>query len=35
MADFFRDVDVLLMPVAPMAAIPHDHSEPFTDRVIA
>ena len=23
------------MPVAPMAAIPHDHSEPFTDRVIA
>jgi amidase len=34
MADYFRDVDVLLMPVAPVAAIPHDHSEPFTDRVI-
>ncbi len=34
MADFFRDVDVLLMPVAPVAAIPHDHSEPFTDRTI-
>jgi amidase len=34
MADFFRDVDVLLMPVAVVAAIPHDHSEPFADRVI-
>jgi amidase len=34
MADFFRDVDVLLMPVTVVPAIPHDHSEPFTDRVI-
>jgi len=34
MADFFRDVDALLMPVTIVPAIPHDHSEPFTDRVI-
>src|SRR5262249_12603194 len=34
MAGFFRDVDALLMPVAVVPAIPHDHSEPFTDRVI-
>ncbi len=34
MADFFRDVDALLMPVAVVPAIPHDHSEPFTDRLI-
>ena len=34
MADFFRDVDALLMPVTVVPAIPHDHSEPFTDRVI-
>ena len=32
--DFFRDVDALLMPVTVVPAIPHDHSEPFTDRVI-
>jgi amidase len=34
MADFFRDVDALLMPVTVVPAIPHDHSEPFTERVI-
>ena len=34
MADFFRDVDALLMPVAIVPAIPHDHSEPFPERVI-
>ena len=34
MAEFFRDVDVLLMPVTVVPAIPHDHSEPFTERVI-
>ncbi len=34
MADFFRDVDALLMPVTVVPAIPHDHSAPFTDRVI-
>ena len=34
MAEFFRDVDALLMPVAVVPAIPHDHSEPFADRVI-
>ncbi len=35
MAEFFADVDALVMPVAMVAAIPHDHSEPFTERVIA
>src|SRR5262249_45562936 len=35
MAAFFRDVDALLMPVTVVPAIPHDHSEPFTDRVIS
>ncbi len=34
MADFFRGFDVLLMPVTVVPAILHDHSEPFTDRVI-
>jgi amidase len=34
MADFFVGVDALLMPVAMMPAIPHDHSEPFPQRVI-
>ncbi len=33
-ADFFRDVDVLLMPIVPVPAIPHDHSEPFPARTI-
>jgi amidase len=33
-ADFFREVDVLLMPIVPVPAIPHDHSEPFTQRTI-
>ncbi len=34
-AEFFRDVDVLLMPIVPTAAIPHDHSEPFPARTIS
>ncbi|HEY6649214.1 MAG TPA: amidase [Mycobacterium sp.] len=34
MAEYFRDVDALLMPVAVVPAIPHDHREPFADRVI-
>jgi amidase len=33
-ASCFRDVDALLMPVVPVAAIPHDHSEPFPMRTI-
>jgi amidase len=33
-ANYFRDVDALLMPVAVVPAIPHDQSEPFADRVI-
>jgi amidase len=34
MAAFFRDTDALLMPVTVVPPIPHDLSEPFTDRVI-
>jgi len=34
MGEFFSDVDALLMPVAMVPAIPHDHSEPFPERVI-
>jgi amidase len=33
-ADFFRAVDALLMPVAVVPAIPHDHSEPVASRQI-
>jgi amidase len=34
MAEYFAGVDALLMPVAMVPAIPHDHSEPFPERVI-
>lgn len=34
MAEYFTGVDALLMPVAMVPAIPHDHSEPFPNRVI-
>jgi amidase len=34
MADFFRDVDALLMPVAVVPAIPHDHRKPLAGREI-
>jgi hypothetical protein len=34
MADYFGDVDGLLMPVAVVPAIPHDQSEPFAKRMI-
>jgi len=33
-ADFFRDFDVLLCPVTPIPALPHDHSEPIGARTI-
>lgn len=33
-AEFFRDVDALLMPVAVVPAIAHDHCEPFIGRTI-
>ncbi len=33
-ADFFRDHDVLLCPVAPTTAFPHDH-RPFAERRLA
>jgi amidase len=33
-ADFFRAADALLMPVAVVPAIPHDHSEPVASRQI-
>lgn len=34
-AEFFRDYDVLLCPVLPVPAIPHDHSEAIGERTIA
>ena len=33
-ADFFTDHDVLLAPISPTVAIPHDHSHPATERTI-
>jgi amidase len=33
-AEFFRHYDVLLCPVVPTAAIPHDHSEPQFARTL-
>jgi len=32
MARFFQNHDAILMPVAPVTAFPHDHSEPFFAR---
>lgn len=32
MAQFFQDYDAILMPVTPVVAFPHDHSEPFLAR---
>jgi amidase len=34
LADFFREVDILLTPVLPVPAIPHDHSEPMDARTV-
>jgi len=34
MAGFFERFDVLLLPVTPVAAIPHDHSDPLALRTI-
>jgi amidase len=34
MASFFQDIDVLLMPVAPVTAIPHDHNPNIIRRKI-
>ncbi len=34
MAEFFQEFDLLLMPVNPVAAIPHDPSEPMLGRRI-
>jgi amidase len=33
-AEFFRNYDVLLCPITPTAAIPHDHSEPMMARTL-
>ena len=33
-AEFFKTHDALLMPVVPVAAIPHDHTEPVSGRTI-
>lgn len=35
MRDYFSQVDALLMPVAMVPAIAHDHLEPMADRVLA
>lgn len=32
MTTFFQNYDAILMPVAPVVAFPHDHSEPFLER---
>ncbi len=32
--EFFAEWDVILMPVQPVPAIPHDHSQPFGGRTI-
>lgn len=32
--DFFTEVDAVLMPTLPTAAIPHDHTEPMGQRTI-
>jgi amidase len=34
MAEFFRDYDAILLPVGPVTAFPHDHSEPFFARTL-
>lgn len=33
-AEFFKNYDVLLCPITPTAAIPHDHSEPMIARTL-
>jgi amidase len=33
-AEFFKNYDVLLCPITPTAAIPHDHSEPMSARTV-
>lgn len=35
MADFFHSYDVVLSPVSPVPAIPHDHREPLWDRSLS
>ncbi len=32
--EFFRDHDILLAPISPTVAIPHDHRHPMSDRII-
>jgi amidase len=34
MAAFFGSYDAIIMPITPVTAFKHDHSEPFTDRQI-
>lgn len=33
-AEFFQDYDVLLCPISPVTAFPHDHSEPVFERTL-
>ena len=35
LAEFFKDYDAIVMPISPVAAFQHDHSEPFNARVLA
>ena len=34
MAAFFKSHDAILMPVTPVTAFPHDHSQPFGARIL-
>ncbi|MDQ2636798.1 MAG: amidase family protein, partial [Actinomycetota bacterium] len=34
MAEYFRDVDAVLMPITVVPAVKHDHHEPFIERLI-
>lgn len=34
MAAFYRSHDAILMPIAPVTAFKHDHSEPFSARLL-
>jgi amidase len=34
MATFFNSHDAILMPITPVAAFKHDHSEPFNARML-
>jgi amidase len=35
LAEFFKSYDAIVMPIAPVTAFKHDHSEPFNARTLA